>query len=156
MAGALTHDPITVGGGLHQTPTGDVQAGPDGVARALTASQVAEVSSVLDGRRTNNSLLVIGGDHPYAQWWGNDGTDGMAQMYEDLGITPYIATCADESTMAASCVLNSNGGRPCARACDAPPHSTPQHAATKATNLTTRMAFLSAGVAAVRRATVLP
>ena len=102
MPGALTHDPITVGGGLHQTPTGDVQAGPDGVARALTASQVAEVSSVLDGRRTNNSLLVIGGDHPYAQWWGDTGTDGMAQMYEDLGITPYIATCADESTDATS------------------------------------------------------
>lgn len=98
MPGALTHDPITVGGGLHQTPSGGVQSGPDGLTRALTASQVAEVSSVLDGRRTNNSLLVVGGDHPYAQWWGTNGRDGMAQMYEDLGIRPYLATCADEST----------------------------------------------------------
>ena len=43
MPGALTHDPITPGGGLHQTPSGGVQAGPDGVARALTTSQVAAV-----------------------------------------------------------------------------------------------------------------
>ena len=47
MAGALTHDPITVGGGLHLTPSGGVQTGPGGVARALTASQVAAVAAML-------------------------------------------------------------------------------------------------------------
>ena len=56
MPGALTHDPITVGGGLHQTPTGDVQAGPDGVARALTASQVAAVSVLVAGAWNRSSL----------------------------------------------------------------------------------------------------
>jgi len=49
MAGALTHDPITVGGGLHQTPSGAVQTGPGGVARALTASQVAAVVNLTEG-----------------------------------------------------------------------------------------------------------
>lgn len=48
------------------------------------------------------SVLVIGGDHPYTQWWGNDGRDGLYQMHEDLDIKPYIAICADESTDATS------------------------------------------------------
>ena len=39
MAGALTHDPITVGGGLHQTPSGGVQTSQDGRVRALSSSQ---------------------------------------------------------------------------------------------------------------------
>ena len=47
MPGALTHDPITVGGGLHLTPSGGVQTGPGGAARALSTSQVAAVSKSL-------------------------------------------------------------------------------------------------------------
>ena len=58
MAGALTHDPITVGGGLHQTPSGGVQAGPDGVARALTASQVAAVARIAAGLNGTSAPTV--------------------------------------------------------------------------------------------------
>ena len=77
-----------------------VRVGPDGdrSISMLTASEVTGAASLVDGTRNNNSLLTIGGDHPYTQWWGSDGTDGMAQMYEDLGIQPYLAICADEST----------------------------------------------------------
>lgn len=42
-------------------------------------------------------IMVAGGDHPYAQWWGANGRDGMAEMYFDQGVKPYIAVCADES-----------------------------------------------------------
>ena len=41
-------------------------------------------------------ILVIGGDHPYSQWWGTNGRDGLAQMYLDRGITPYIAINTDD------------------------------------------------------------
>lgn len=47
----------------------------------------------------NKSILVIGGDHPYEQWWGTNGKNGMAQMFFDLGIQPYIAINADESSV---------------------------------------------------------
>lgn len=50
------------------------------------------------GQRSNRSILTIGGDHPYTQWWGSTGSDGMAAMYLSLGIKPYLAICADEST----------------------------------------------------------
>lgn len=43
------------------------------------------------------SILTIGGDHPYLQWWGSNGNDGLAAMYLDAGIQPYIAICADET-----------------------------------------------------------
>jgi len=45
MAGALTHDPITPGGGLHQTPSGGVQTGPDGLVRALTVTEIEAVAA---------------------------------------------------------------------------------------------------------------
>lgn len=35
--------------------------------------------------------LLVGGDHPYQQWWGTNGNDGMAQAYLDRGLRPYIA-----------------------------------------------------------------
>lgn len=43
------------------------------------------------------SILTVGGDHPYDQWWGSNGADGMAAMYLDRGITPYLAICTDDS-----------------------------------------------------------
>jgi hypothetical protein len=43
------------------------------------------------------SILSMGGDHPYSQWYGSTGRDGLFSMYEDLKISPYIAICADES-----------------------------------------------------------
>lgn len=36
-------------------------------------------------------ILILCGDHPYKQWWGNTGSDGMAQIYADLGLTPTLA-----------------------------------------------------------------
>jgi len=36
-------------------------------------------------------IFVMGGDHPYSQWFGTDGADGMAAMYLDRGVQPYIA-----------------------------------------------------------------
>ena len=35
--------------------------------------------------------LLIGGDHPFRQWWGTNGSNGLSQMYADQGIVPYIA-----------------------------------------------------------------
>lgn len=60
-----------------------------------------ETTSVRD-RLQERSILCAGGDHPYAQWWGTDGADGLAQMYLDLNIRPYVAICADESSDATS------------------------------------------------------
>lgn len=55
-----------------------VLVGPDGaVVRALTDPEMP--------------VLMLGGDHPYLQWYGTTGSNGMAQMYKDRGIKPYIA-----------------------------------------------------------------
>lgn len=35
-------------------------------------------------------ILCIGGDHPYEQWYGSS-DDGLAKMYRDYGITPYLS-----------------------------------------------------------------
>ena len=51
---------------------------------------------------SERSILTIGGDHPYAQWWGSNGSDGMMGMYADLKIRPYIAICEDQSSDATS------------------------------------------------------
>lgn len=68
MAGALTHDPITVGGGLHLTPSGDVQASKDGRIRALTSAQVEAMqaerqysgASVCDWQASGGALTTTG------------------------------------------------------------------------------------------------
>lgn len=39
-------------------------------------------------------ILCIGGDHPYEQWWGS-ANDGLAKMYRDYGITPYLSINTD-------------------------------------------------------------
>ncbi len=36
-------------------------------------------------------IICIGGDHPYSQWWGTNGNNGMAEAYLSRGIKPYIA-----------------------------------------------------------------
>ena len=36
-------------------------------------------------------VVCIGGDHPYKQYWGRNGNDGLAQMYAEHGIVPYLA-----------------------------------------------------------------
>lgn len=66
--------------------------GGDGVAIAASEFIADPVSN------PDRSILVIGGDHPYAQWWGTDGKDGMAAMYLDLNIKPYLAICANDAS----------------------------------------------------------
>jgi len=39
----------------------------------------------------NLPILIMGGDHPYAQWWGTNGRNGLAGMYLDRNIHPYMA-----------------------------------------------------------------
>lgn len=58
------------------------------------------ITAILAKERFNQmmpetSTLMCGGDHPYKQWYGTHGRDGLLQMYLDAGITPYIAinTC---------------------------------------------------------------
>jgi hypothetical protein len=41
-------------------------------------------------------ILCVGGDHMYTQWWGTSGLDGMAGMYLDKGIRPYMAINTDD------------------------------------------------------------
>ena len=36
-------------------------------------------------------IICIGGDHPYSQWWGTNGNNGMAEAYLSRGLKPYIA-----------------------------------------------------------------
>lgn len=65
-------------------------------ARAYASNRVVGV-----GRADAESgvpFLMIGGDHPYAQWWGTNGYNGMAQMYLDRGIIPYIAINTEDSS----------------------------------------------------------
>ena len=45
----------------------------------------------LEDSTDTRPVVCIGGDHPYAQWWGKDGTDGLAGLYKKYGITPYMA-----------------------------------------------------------------
>lgn len=63
----------------------------------ITAEGGTLQSAVSGAGNEAKSILTIGGDHPYAQWWGSNGNDGMAAMFLDAGIKPYIAICADES-----------------------------------------------------------
>ena len=42
--------------------------------------------------------LLIGGDHPYQQWWGTNGSDGMAAWYNANGIKPYMAINTQEGS----------------------------------------------------------
>jgi len=44
------------------------------------------------GQSAQAAYVLIGGDHPYHQWWGRTGNDGLAAMYADAGIRPYLAT----------------------------------------------------------------
>ncbi len=43
----------------------------------------------------DRAVLVIGGDHPYAQWYNN--RKGIGKAYRDRGIKPYLAVCWDQS-----------------------------------------------------------
>ena len=56
MPGALTHDPIRVGGGLYQNADGSVPTDQDGGSNMLTASQVASVAALVAGAWNRSSL----------------------------------------------------------------------------------------------------
>lgn len=47
-------------------------------------------------------IIVMGGDHPYKQWLGTNGKNGMAQAYLDRGIKPYVAINYDTDTALSS------------------------------------------------------
>lgn len=53
MPGALTHDPIRVGGGLYQNADGSVAADADGQPNALSALQIASVLASSPQRYSN-------------------------------------------------------------------------------------------------------
>lgn len=105
MPGALTWDPTKPGGELSQDARTGGLVDPSGnVAMVVTgtSAEVAAFHSLVSGagiaNKVNSSILQIGGDHCFLQWQGTNGNDGAAAMHLDLGIKPYIAICADEST----------------------------------------------------------
>ena len=72
----------------------------DGPAENVRMAQL--VTDASGGKRIDGifagddrAILVVGGDHPYAQWYNNG--RGMARAYLDRGIKPYLAVCWDQS-----------------------------------------------------------
>lgn len=71
--------------------------GPGQVPVTATTTSSGEVGKLsVGGKRDaylpdDTPIICIGGDHPYSQWWGTNGRNGMAQAYLDRGIKPYIA-----------------------------------------------------------------
>ena len=55
------------------------------------------ITAVFAAQRTLEKIpaLIITADHPYAQWWGTNGFNGLAAMYHDRGIVPVLAINAD-------------------------------------------------------------
>lgn len=74
----------------------------DGVATPRH-TVVAQIATDAAGRKRidgvyagdDRPILVMGGDHPYAQWYNNG--KGMGRAYRDRGIKPYLAVCWDTS-----------------------------------------------------------
>lgn len=88
-----------------QEADGSIQAYQNG--NALVAGEVNSTGGIslsVGGSDVSNRIinaddtpiLMIGGDHPYMQWWGTDGSDGMAALYNAAGIVPYVALNTDE------------------------------------------------------------
>ena len=76
-------------GGADAQPESNIAPGfPVTATKTLTGEiEISGLEIAVDTR----PVVLIGGDHPQAQWWGTDGTNGLAQMYADKGIIPYIA-----------------------------------------------------------------
>jgi len=75
-------------------------AGPGGEPQSMvTATTTSDggVKKLSSGGKRDTYLpddtpiVCIGGDHPYSQWWGTNGNNGMAQAYLDRGLKPYVA-----------------------------------------------------------------
>lgn len=65
----------------------EVEIPSSGVVRKLSSGAGKRDAYLPD----DTPIICIGGDHPYSQWWGTNGNDGMAQAYLDRGLKPYIA-----------------------------------------------------------------
>lgn len=76
---------------------GFVSAEINPVTGGIEKINSGDKSVIVNPASVNRSVLTIGGDHPYAQWWG-DANNGLAKMFADVEIKPYIAICADESS----------------------------------------------------------
>lgn len=64
------------------------------IPRAVTSPSGGVAIAGPNGRIPLNDqdkpILLMGGDHPYDQWYGNS-NDGVAALYNSYGITPYVA-----------------------------------------------------------------
>lgn len=60
----------------------------DGNVTGLLGPDGDKIRALYDA---HTPVLLIGGDHPYLQWWGTNGGNGMAAWYRDNGIVPYLA-----------------------------------------------------------------
>lgn len=84
-----------------------------GIGAQLATDASGNTSGIVgaDGRVNQlggvvSPVIVIGGDHPYHQWYGATGSDGVAQMNIDAGVRPYIAVnTATQADQAASGVM---------------------------------------------------
>lgn len=71
---------------LDTFPAGDLNDVPGWFRRWASAQEKYELGT---------PVMVLGGDHPYKQWYGTNGKDGMAAAYLDYGIKPYLAISYD-------------------------------------------------------------
>lgn len=46
---------------------------------------------------TRKPVLSLTADHPYSQWWGTNGRNGLAAMFRARGIVPSLAINTDDS-----------------------------------------------------------
>lgn len=83
-----------------ETSKGDVPVGKDGTnlipVMATQSPSSGGVKKIAAGVRDmylpdDTPIICIGGDHPYSQWWGTNGNNGMAEAYLSRGLKPYIA-----------------------------------------------------------------
>lgn len=102
VVSGLTNESALIAGGLASY---DLDGGNDGrtYEAKLATDANGNVTGLVgpDGERVlgfvdpDTPILILGGDHPYLQWYGTNGSNGMAQMYADQGIKPYIAINTD-------------------------------------------------------------
>jgi hypothetical protein len=59
MPGALTHDPMRVGGGLYQNANGSVPVDQDGMTNVLTASQLSAIAYALNGNTEQRQVGAL-------------------------------------------------------------------------------------------------
>ena len=85
---------------LYDSVTGDIVGfvDPDGgetmLVQAVTnpdgSTSLVVGSKTLQINEQDKSILVMGGDHPYDQWYGT-ANNGVAALYNSYGVIPYVA-----------------------------------------------------------------